>query len=299
MEARNAGPELTVETGTPGLQIIRGVDRFGRGTVVTFAPRALDAVGADPVPVVATDPYLEATGAAVGDELHVQIAGVDRRVIVVGAIRAFPTVDPSQTAPAHGLPDTRPPALRGQRRRRPRRRNGGSPLDPSQREATIDRLRDPSFGSRSVVSLVERNQALATDPVALGIIGVLSIGVVAAGLFAVVGFVVSAAVSARERVTEFALLRALGLSSGQLSGWLSLENATLAAISLVAGTGAGPGGRVGRPAVRDRHAARGHAIPAGGGGRALGDDRGARGDRHRGARRWRWSSWPGCCAGSA
>mgnify|MGYP006176450989 CR=1 FL=1 len=45
------------------------------------------------------------------------------------------------------------------------------------------------------------------------IIGVLTIGVVAAGLFAVVGFVVSAAVSARERVTEFALLRALGLSS--------------------------------------------------------------------------------------
>ena len=79
------------------------------------------------------------------------------------------------------------------------------------------------------MSLVERNRALATDPVALGIIGVLGIGVVAAGLFAVVGFIVSAAVSARERVTEFALLRALGLSSSQLSGWLSLENATLAA----------------------------------------------------------------------
>ena len=55
----------------------------------------------------------------------------------------------------------------------------------------------------------------------------------------IVGFVVSASVSARERVTEFALLRALGLSSGQLSGWLSLENATLAVISLVAGSGLG------------------------------------------------------------
>src|ERR687897_938341 len=92
---------------------------------------------------------------------------------------------------------------------------------------------------RSAVGLFERSRTLATDPVALGIIGVLSIGVVAAGLFAVVGFIVSAAVSARERVTEFALLRALGLSSGQLSGWLSLENATLAVISLVAGSGLG------------------------------------------------------------
>ena len=56
-----------------------------------------------------------------------------------------------------------------------------------------------------------------------------AIGFVAAAVFAVVGFVVSAAVSARERVTEFALLRALGLSRGQLSAWLSLENAGLAA----------------------------------------------------------------------
>ena len=89
------------------------------------------------------------------------------------------------------------------------------------------------------MSLTERADALATDPVALGVIGALSIGVAAAAAFAIVGFIVSAAVSARERVTEFALLRALGLSSGQLSGWLSLENATLAVISLVAGTALG------------------------------------------------------------
>ena len=238
VEARNAGTALEVETGTPGLQIIRGVDRFGRGTVVTFAPLALDQVGADAVPVVATDPYLEATGGAIGDELHVQIAGIDRRVVVVDAIRAFPTVDPSRPLL---LMDYQTLALL---------RFEGSDVvapaqewwfavDPPQHEATIDRLRDPSLGSRSVVSLVERTRALATDPVALGIIGVLGIGVVAAGLFAVVGFVTSAAVSARERVTEFALLRALGLSSSQLSGWLSLENATLAAISLAAGTALG------------------------------------------------------------
>jgi ABC-type antimicrobial peptide transport system permease subunit len=86
---------------------------------------------------------------------------------------------------------------------------------------------------------VDRARALETDPVALGIIGALGIGAVAAALFAIVGFTVSAGVSARERVTEFALLRALGLSSGQLSRWLSLENAVLAAVSLVAGTALG------------------------------------------------------------
>lgn len=238
VDARNTGAELTVETGTPGLQIIRGVDRFGRGTVVTFAPRALDEVGAEPVPVVATDAYLAATAGAIGDELHVQIGGVDRRVLVTGAIRAFPTVEPSRPLLLMDYQTLALLRFEGSDAVAPAQ-EWWFALDPSAREATVDRLRDPVFGSRSVVSLFERNRALATDPVALGIIGVLSIGVVAAGLFAVVGFVVSAAVSARERVTEFALLRALGLSSGQLSDWLSLENAALAAISLVAGTALG------------------------------------------------------------
>ncbi|MCC6935246.1 MAG: FtsX-like permease family protein, partial [Thermomicrobiales bacterium] len=81
-----------------------------------------------------------------------------------------------------------------------------------------------------------RVQALQTDPVALGIIGALSVGFVAAALFASVGFVVSSAVSAHERLTEFALLRALGLSPRQLSGWLSLENGLLVIMSVVGGT---------------------------------------------------------------
>ena len=97
----------------------------------------------------------------------------------------------------------------------------------------------PPFGSRAVLSQVDRGNSLATDPIALGIIGALAIGFVAAALFAIVGFIVSAAVSARERIAEFALLRALGLSSGQLSVWLSLENAALAAVSLVTGTALG------------------------------------------------------------
>ena len=238
VETRNAGAELNVETGTPGLQVIRGVDRFGRGTVVTFAPVVLDTVGAEPVPVVATDAYLEATGGVVGEELPVRIAGVGRRLLVVGAIRGFPTVDPAQPLLLMDYETLALLRFEGSDAVAPAE-EWWFALEPSSRDATLGRLRDPSFGSRSVVSLFERNRALATDPVALGIIGVLGIGVVAAGLFAVVGFVVSAAVSARERVTEFALLRALGLSSGQLSGWLSLENATLAAISLVAGTALG------------------------------------------------------------
>jgi hypothetical protein len=238
VEVRNLGDELSVDAGVPGLRVIRGIDRFGRGTTLSFAPSALDAVGADPIPVVASDALLEATARAVGDELRLQIAGVDRDVRITGSIRAFPTEDPSRPVLLMDFQTLALLRFEGSAAAGPAQ-EWWLAMDESERGPTIDRLRGPSFGSRSVVSLYERNEALATDPVALGIIGVLGIGVVAAGLFAVVGFIVSAAVSARERVTEFALLRALGLSSGQLSGWLSLENATLAAVSLVAGTALG------------------------------------------------------------
>jgi ABC-type antimicrobial peptide transport system permease subunit len=90
-----------------------------------------------------------------------------------------------------------------------------------------------------VVSVVERTRSLSTDPVALGIIGALTLGFIATGLFAVVGLTVSAAVSARQRRTEFALLRALGLSGRQLSASLWLENGSLVLVSLLAGTSLG------------------------------------------------------------
>jgi ABC-type antimicrobial peptide transport system permease subunit len=71
------------------------------------------------------------------------------------------------------------------------------------------------------------------------VIGALALGFAVTGLFAVVGLVVSGAVSARQRRTEFALLRALGLSGRQLFGSLWLENGSVVLVSLVAGTGLG------------------------------------------------------------
>jgi ABC-type antimicrobial peptide transport system permease subunit len=90
-----------------------------------------------------------------------------------------------------------------------------------------------------VVNLGARVRTLSNDVVALGIIGALAVGSLATSLFAIVGLVVSSAVSARQRRVEFALLRALGLSGRQLSGSLWLENASLVLVSLVAGTGLG------------------------------------------------------------
>ncbi|MGP1675290.1 MAG: ABC transporter permease, partial [Candidatus Limnocylindrales bacterium] len=191
-----------------------------------------------PVPALATRPFLDATARDVGDELSITIGGVRRAIVLVGEMRAFPTVDPAVPALIMDLPTLVLLRFGGTGAVDPAE-EWWLATDPIDREGTVARARDPAIGSSVVLGADDRARDLAADPVALGVIGVLSIGVAAAASFAIVGFIASAAVAARERITEFALLRALGLSSGQLSGWLSLENATLALISLVAGTGLG------------------------------------------------------------
>lgn len=100
-------------------------------------------------------------------------------------------------------------------------------------------LEAPPFRSISVTSSEDLEESLTSDPVALGTIGALTIGFIAAALFAIVGFAVSATVSARERLVEFALMRAVGLSNRQLSGWLALEQGVLIAVGLLLGTSTG------------------------------------------------------------
>jgi hypothetical protein len=226
---------LGATVGVPGLRALAGIDQSGRGTTLTFAPAALDLLGRTPVPAIASSAFLEASGRSVGETTSVDISGVRRTVEIVGEVRGFPTVSPDAPALVMDLPTL---ALL--------RFEGSGAVDPvtewwfatedGARGEVAARLAAPPIASRSVVTAGERELALATDPVALGISGALAIGFVAAALFAVLGFILSAAVSARERLTEFALLRAIGLSSVQLSSWLSLENAVLAAVSLVAGT---------------------------------------------------------------
>jgi ABC-type antimicrobial peptide transport system permease subunit len=102
--------------------------------------------------------------------------------------------------------------------------------------AVVGSLQAAPYKSRSVASSEELTESLVSDPVALGTIGALTVGFVAAAVFAAVGFAVSATVSARERLIEFALIRALGLSPRQLGMWLAVEQSVLVAASLAMGT---------------------------------------------------------------
>jgi ABC-type antimicrobial peptide transport system permease subunit len=109
-------------------------------------------------------------------------------------------------------------------------------VETAQAPAVLEALRQPSAGARTVIGRDELATRLSTDPVPLGLIGVLGLGSLAAMLFAGIGFLVSSTVSTSERLSEFALMRALGLSAGQLSLWLSIESIFLLVIGLGAGS---------------------------------------------------------------
>ncbi|NLF01087.1 MAG: FtsX-like permease family protein, partial [Anaerolineales bacterium] len=72
-----------------------------------------------------------------------------------------------------------------------------------------------------------------------GLFGLLSVGFIAAALLTVLGFLLYALFSFRRRYIEFGILRAVGLSSGQMTSYLAWELAFLIIIGVVAGTGLG------------------------------------------------------------
>jgi predicted lysophospholipase L1 biosynthesis ABC-type transport system permease subunit len=189
------------------------------------------------IPVLVSRYLLDQLSFQVGDSFILDLTSGGQNVVITGILDAFPTLDAEasmfvvidyQTVAALDL--TMPGTL------------FASPneywlaVDDERAAAVAETLREIPFQSAMVAPQHERAQILRTDPVALGMIGALSIGFVAAIVFALIGFVTSAAVSVRERLTEFALLRAIGLSPRQLAGWLLLEHGFLLAVSLVFGT---------------------------------------------------------------
>ncbi len=182
--------------------------------------------------------FLTSTESHVGDTVSLDIADQRRSVNIIGVVQTFPTLDAAQPAVIVDFP-----TLLVQQYE-----YNGRILDPEEwwlstangkSDSVASALEAPPYSSPRLVTLADRTVSLRTDPVALGILGALSLGFVAAALFAAIGFAVSSAVSARERLTEFALLRALGLSTRQLSSWLTLENGLLVFFSMASGTALG------------------------------------------------------------
>jgi hypothetical protein len=229
-----ANVEAMVVNITGGDLFLEGGLNAGR---ISYLPTAVDPLDL-PLPVIANQAFLSAAGIRDGQKLTATVDGAPRTLQIVGTVNSFPTTDPAKPLLVVDEPTLAMLRLQASGATRDADEWWMS-VQPGASEQVAGTLRGHPYDSSEVISAVERTRSLTTDPVALGIIGALLLGFVATGVFALVALVVSAAVSARQRRTEFALLRALGLSGGQLSRWLWLENGSLVLVSLIAGTAVG------------------------------------------------------------
>ena len=78
-----------------------------------------------------------------------------------------------------------------------------------------------------------------TNPTSGGMRGLLLIGAITAALLAVLGSLVQAVMAARQRTTQFAIFRTLGMASRQLTGLLLGEQTVVYLFGLIGGTALG------------------------------------------------------------
>jgi putative ABC transport system permease protein len=94
----------------------------------------------------------------------------------------------------------------------------------------------------NVISISGSREAIAKEqarPERTGVFGILSVGFVAAAILTVLGFLLHSLISFRRRYIEFGVLRAIGLSVGQMIGFLGVEQLLLILTGISAGTGLG------------------------------------------------------------
>jgi hypothetical protein len=179
------------------------------------------------LPVLATDAFPG------GEEVPARLLGAERELVPAGGLRVFPGTDPTAPVVVADLPTLSALAVA----------EGASVPEPSEwwvgvadgeEEVAAEGAR--GLGVREVVSRTDAGAALRSDPLALGLVGVLLLGFAAAAAVAVLGAAVSTALSVRERLGEFAVLRALGLSTAELSTTLAIERLLSLGLGLAGGT---------------------------------------------------------------
>jgi putative ABC transport system permease protein len=114
-------------------------------------------------------------------------------------------------------------------------RTNGNAAQDTKLMQTLSREQS-SLSLNSFVGLREELTKAASNPTNGGMRGLLLIGAITAALLAVLGTLAQAVLAARQRTTQFAILRTLGMASRQLSGLLLGEQTVVYLFGLLGGT---------------------------------------------------------------
>lgn len=218
----------------PGLGLRRSLPGVGE-VIVAVTPDGTPLP--QTFPVVATAALADEGLWEVGMRVNLRPLGLGSTTAeIIGTIPAFPGVDPNP--PLVMLVDL--PTFQALRFVPGETIDGAEQIwMTTEGDAVVAALSQPPFRAAAIVERDAVVSDLTSDPIALGTVGAFAIGFVAAAVFAVIGFTISALVSARERQVEFSLLHALGLDRGQLSRWLLLEQSVLILLSIGLGLAVG------------------------------------------------------------
>lgn len=155
-------------------------------------------------------------------------------MVIVGVVRYFPTLYDS---PGHGFLILPRSALLTILNRQQR-----IPFNPDELWLEVQTAQAASRAAQAVpgaaraVSYQDELQSIKADPLTLGLRSVTLLGALLAALLSLVGFATYFYMSLERRETTFAILRSLGLSSGQLIGMLTVEQSLMILTGLLMGT---------------------------------------------------------------
>ena len=247
-----------VRPGLYSFETSRNVLRDGStgSTVFSWSPGGIGAPGlkpgpgAPPLPVAVSPGILEATGAEVGDRISLGMSTFALPVVITAVTDFFPTVNPREQpfvvadlgefvkySNQHGRRifggagelwvdrDNPPGDLTG---------------SVAEADAVSEAVRGAGLTSASVIVAEEEIELRGQQPLAnAGWGGLLVIMFLALALASATGIALFCWLDTRERQTEFALLRTLGSSRGQLNAVVWFNLAIVAITGVAVGTWAG------------------------------------------------------------
>jgi hypothetical protein len=239
------------ETNSPGFQAVftrRTPALSGSGTLSLWLPgglysqmQALYLVSGfqleQPLPALASQEFMAHTQLAVGDHMDGFVNGSTVPLVIVGVVRYFPTLYDLPGQSFLVLP--RDPLLTILNRQQ---RNPSNPNEvwlELEDPGSAGTVSDQVPGAAGALSYLGELRAIKADPLTLGLRSVTLLGALLAALLSLAGFATYFYMSLYRRETTFAILRSLGLSSGQLISMLAVEQLLMILVGLLLGTGLG------------------------------------------------------------
>jgi len=214
------------------LSFIRGRE----GSPIVGARLKIDL---SPVPVVASQTFLDENDKSVGDELTISLNSQFVKVKIVGSFDLFPSFDPEVSAPLFvtdfeqlRAAATRVPGAGSNVYANEAWLGPGTPISTSR-----ESLAGKGVAAEHVFNRTTLLAQQSSDPlVAASWEGILFLAFAAVIVVSTLGFVTYTVLGAQARSLEFAILRTMGLSSRQVLGVVSFEQVFVVLAGVITGT---------------------------------------------------------------